>query len=486
MSDNLNEKQQQYFAFDKNFQEKIMQAMIVDQGWAMQFIEVLDIAYFEYNYLKMIADRYVGYHKKYKEFPSIELLKTILHEDLKNAKDMVLNQQVVSFLKKVIGNENLADLPYVKEKSLDFCKKQKLQNALETCVEHIVHDDYDKVAGVIREALTAGTAINPGLILNDETDIDARYSETYRKTVPTGCHELDKREILNGGLGAGELGIVVAPTGTGKSHTLVHFAAQAIKQGKNVVFYTFELNERMIGIRIDSHLTDIDSTSCFERIGEIKEHYRANNEKYGKLVVKYYPTGTCTIDMIRSHLERLSVTGFVPDMIVIDYIQIMRSSEKYEAPRFELKKIFEEMRGFCGERGIPVWSAVQSNKQGADSEIVGLENMSESYGQAHVCDFVLGLSRKPIEKATGLATLFIAKNRMGIDGIQYKIHLDTARSKFRMLKEHEIEQWNEMVEQREKASKNNEVSALRNAYKNMQKHREDHDVSLEKITKVAE
>jgi replicative DNA helicase len=249
---------------------------------------------------------------------------------------------------------------------------------------------------------------------------------------------LDSRKILNGGAGAGELSVVIAPTGVGKSHFLVHIGAQALLQGKSVLHFTFELNERAVGIRYDSHLLDIDSLDCPARKQEVKDFYMQNAGKLGKLRVKYFPTGSATVNTLRSFIDKLSLENFRPDIVIVDYAGIMRSTEKYELARMELKKIYEELRSFAGELDVPVWTACQSNKEGADSDIISLANMSEAYSQAHICDFVVGLGRPEKQKATGFGTIFIAKNRAGVDGISYKVRIDTARSRITMLSEEEI------------------------------------------------
>lgn len=225
----------------------------------------------------------------------------------------------------------------------------------------------------------------------------------------------------------------------GKSHFLVHIGAQGLLQNKNVLHFTFELNERAVGIRYDSHLLDIDSLECPERKQEVKNFYLENAGKIGRLRVKYFPTGTATVNTLRSFIDKLSLENFRPDLVVVDYAGIMRSTERYELPRMELKKIYEELRCFAAELDVPVWTACQSNKEGADSEIISLANMSEAYAQAHICDFVIGLGRPETQKATGFGTIFIAKNRAGLDGISYKVRIDTARSRITMLSEEEIQ-----------------------------------------------
>lgn len=442
MSTETQDKTQgKHFTFDRQFQEKIVQAMIMDKLWATQFAEVLDLNYFEHAYLKLVVNEYLKYQKQYKVFPSREFLTTLVVEQLKSDKDAILKMQVQQFLKMVAANENLCDLPGVQEKALDFCRKQGLQMALEKSVELIVKEDYDKVATIIKEALAAGMTTTKGLELG--SDIDARYSETSRSPVKTGIPELDARQILNGGLGAGEIGTIVAMSGVGKSHVLVQFGAEAIKAGKNVVHYSFELRERIMGIRYDSYLCDMNSLECSENIDKIKEHYRQQVDTYGKLIIKEFPTRTATVQTLRNHLDRLALTGFRPDLVLVDYSGIMRSTEKYDLPRMELQRIFEELRGLATELNIPIWTATQANKEGAKSDFIDMTNMAESFGQSHACDVIFGLHRKPEMKASGYGTFYIAKNRAGKDGIQFHIHLDTSKSKMKIIKEMEIEEMNQ-------------------------------------------
>lgn len=437
------------FEYDRSFQEKIVQAMLLDRQWAAQFAEVVNVDFFEFGYLHILTKTYLEYYKKYKEFPTTYLLAQIISTELKNGSDAALKDQIRAFLKKMQENNDLCDLGYIKDKSLDFCKRAGLQKALEESVELIVTEKYEKVVDVIKAAISAGEAHSSGLELG--VDIDARYSETYRKTIPTGIPELDQKIILNGGLGSGELGIVVAASSVGKTHCLVQFGAGALKVGKNVLHYTFELNERAVGIRYDSHLLDIDSLDCYEAKDKIKQYYDANAENLGRLKIKYYPTGTATIQTFRNHIDKLSLEGFIPDLIIVDYAGIMRSTEKFELLRLELKKICEELRAFANELDVPLWTALQSNKEGANQEYVDLTNLAEAYGQAAVADFVLGLSRKSgAAKVTGYGKAYIAKCRAGRDGILYNIHLDTTRSKLRVVSDTEYTNNMNLLEENEK------------------------------------
>ena len=415
--------------YGKDFQEKIFQGLLTDHLWASQMIDVMKYDYFDLKYLQFLCDKFFWFYNKHKDFPSFQLLVTIIRDELSEGNDIILRDQIIEYLVRIKASPNIGDLKYVKEKTLDFCKKQTLQQALEDSVAAIKAENYDSVLSIMKDAVFKGTNSTAGH--NFFEDHEARFVQINRSTVPTGLAHLDKKDILDGGLGRGELGVVVAPTGVGKSHWLVAMGCEALRQGKNVIHYTFELTETKTGIRYDSNLCKIPSTDVYDNKDYILNQYQENN--YGKLFIKMFPTGVATVNMIRSHIEKLAMKNFVPGLITIDYADIMKSSRAYDSLRHELKFIYEELRNLAMDLNIPIWTASQSNKEGAKSEIVGLENMGESYAKGQIADVVVSVSRKPEEKATGAARLFVAKNRAGRDGIMFPIRIDTSMSTFTIL-----------------------------------------------------
>jgi len=406
-----------------------MTALLVDRSWAAQMSEVLKPAHFELKYLEFLSTRYLAYTEKYKDYPSLKLLVSIVRDELKMGNDLQLRDQIVDFIKEVNANSFAGDLPHVKEKSLDFCKKQNLKRALEKTVDDIAMENYDSIVETIKKALSAGTAADTGHDFFEDTE--ARFQSIVRNVIPTGFPELDAKDIFQGGIGQGELGSIVASTGAGKSHCLTALGANALRLGYNVVYYTFELSAPKIGIRFDSNFCDIDSNDIVERKEEVLRFYE--NNKFGKLIIKSYPANTATVGTLRAHMEKLSVKDFRPDLVIIDYADIMRSSRQYDSPRHELKLLYEELRSLADEMHVPIWTASQSNREGANSEIIDVTNMSESYGKAATADIVLSLSRRAHEKASGAARLFIAKNRAGRDGLVFPIKMNTARSQFEFI-----------------------------------------------------
>ena len=429
MSDDKVTTKASFATYGKSFQEKIVQALLVDKQFAEQTLEVFEVTYLEPKYLQFLADRYFSYAKKYKVFPTMQLLITIIRDELKVGTDTIVRDQIVDYLQRMRANPDPGDLQYVKEKALDFCKKQALKKALEEAVDQIQAEKYESIVDGIKKAVMVGTA--PQLGHDFFTDFESRFTRLQRNAIPTGLEELDKKEILNGGLGAGEIGVIVAPTGVGKSHMLTFLGASALRAGVDVLHYTFELSESAVGLRYDSNLCDMDSNTIIDNKDKVLSMYK--DMKLGRLIIKEFPTNTASIYTLRSHIERLDVKGFRPGLIIIDYADIMRSTRQFDSLRHELKLIYEELRGFASEKGIPIWTASQSNKEGSQTDIVDLSNMSEAYGKAMVADVVLSISRRSHEKATGFGRLYVAKNRAGRDGLVYPAKIDTSKSKFEII-----------------------------------------------------
>lgn len=429
MSQNKN-----FSKFGKPFQEKVFQSMLTDINWSAQMIEVMSPEYFDLKYLSFLCERYYAYYNKYKTFPTLTILITIIKEDLSKSKDHVLRDQIIEYLHRMKTNPDVGDLQYVKDKSLEFCKRQAFRDALEQSVELIQTEKYESVLNIMKEAISVGMPNTAGHNFFD--DIEARFVQINRQVCPTGLDKIDSQDILRGGLGRGELGVIAANTGVGKSHFLVAMGCAAMRAGKNVIHYTFELSEHDTGKRYDSNLCDIPSNEIISRKQEVVDKYK--KLELGRLIIKEYPTGSASVMTLRNHIEKLTLKGFKPSLVTVDYADVMKSSKAYDSLRHELKLIYTELRNLAVELQIPIWTASQANKDSSKSDVVGLENLGESYGKAQVADVVLSISRKPMEKSTGGGRIFVAKNRAGRDGLLFPINIDTAKSKFEILDDTEM------------------------------------------------
>ena len=356
--------------------------------------------------------------------PTEKILASILRTELDNFSDTVQKQTRDFFARVLI--KSVQDEQYIKDTSLDFCKKQKLKEALMKSVSLIQNSSYDEVKHLIDEALKLGTDNNFGHDL--KKDFELRYELKMRGPISTGWDKIDK--ITKDGLGMGELGVVIAPTGAGKSMALAHLGAQAIKKGKNVVHYTLELSESVTGQRYDSCISAVPLSMLFNRKEDVLE---AITDLEGSLVIKEYPTKTATTNIIRAHMEKLKKRNHKIDMIIVDYADLLRPTTHFKEKRNELESIYENLRAIAQEFNCPVWTASQTNRSGLNAEVVTMESISEAFNKCFVADFICSISRTRKDKNANTGRMFVAKNRNGPDGMVFPLFMDTSNVSIKVL-----------------------------------------------------
>jgi len=259
-------------SFGKGFQESLAKMILDDSRFSTQIGEVLNINFFELKYLQNFVNKIYLYKEKYKKHPSRDTFESILKSETSSGNEAVRKQVRDFYVRIASGNFSNVDEEFVQDKSLDFCRKQKLQEAMLKSVKLMQKSSFDEVSKIINDALKLGVDNDTGYDFIE--DFEARYQLRSRHPIATGWGEIDR--ITGGGMGKGELGVVIAPTGVGKSMVLAHLGAMALKNGVNVVHYTLELQDMTIGNRYDSCLTGIpinelrhSKEDVFEEIKEL-------------------------------------------------------------------------------------------------------------------------------------------------------------------------------------------------------------------------
>ena len=419
----MTKKEQESFSqFGKSFQEKLGRIILHDRVFSDQMQEVLEYKHFDKKYLQAFVQAIFDYKQKYEAHPTFAIMVPVIKEELLDYPELV-KRQVFDYLSRIkSGDVSGDDAEYVKQKSLDFCKKQKLKLAILTSVDLLQKSSFEEIQKVINEAMKLGTDNDHGHDFIQ--DFEVRYMPQTRAPVVTGWDEIDS--ITRGGLGKRELGVVVAPTGAGKSMALVHIGSRAVVMGKTVVHYTLELAETTIGLRYDSAITGVPLSMTFEYKDQIKEKITGIE---GQLIVKEYPTKSATTKTLENHLDRLRQKGVEPDMIIVDYADLLRpvtTSYKQEL-RHSLGDIYEELRGIAQKYDMPVWTASQTNRGGLNAEVITMEAISEAFNKCFVADFICTISRTAQDKTENTGRMFVAKNRNGPDGMVYPMHMDTSK-----------------------------------------------------------
>ena len=400
-----------------------------DRVYLQQIHDIIDPKYFSSDSSQWIVKTLLEYFDQYKAPPTLEAMRV----QLDVVTEPMMKTAIVENLKEVVRYTDSTDLEFTKDKTLEFCKNQKIKAAILQSVQLLQIGKYDDIKSTIDEAMKAGTDRNIGHEYLD--DIAARFVENKRNTIPTPWDVIN--EIMDGGLGSGEMGVFVAPAGIGKSMALVNIAASAVKKGLNVVYYTLELSETYVGARFDSHYTGIPSQ-------DLKFHQEEVTEKLqklpGKLIIKYYPTKTATVTMIAAHIDKCIMQGFTPDLILVDYADLLRDTSSKGAVRNDimLGNIYEDLRGMAGTYQIPVYTASQANRSALEEDIIEADKIAESYSKVMVADFVVSLSRKVADKISGTGRWHVIKNRFGPDGLTFPSKMNMSASKIDIYAENTI------------------------------------------------
>ena len=424
------EEKVSFSKFGRSFQEDLCQLILDDRIFCDQIEEVLDVEFLELKFLRVFVKKILDYRDEYKVHPSYKMMATIFRSEL-DAVDGATKVQARDFLARIYRAELAVEgSEYIKRTALDFCKKQKLKEAILRSVKLLEDASYDEISDVINEAIKLGDDNNFGY--DYLKDFEERFQIKARNPVATGWKHID--DLIRDGMGMGELGVVIAPTGAGKSMVLVHLGTQALKAGKTVIHYTLELQDTVIGNRYDSCLTGV-------HLGELtvfkEKIYEKVSELKGKLIIKEYPTKSASTKTIFNHLQRLKKRGIEADMIIIDYADLLKPKVNRKEKRMELESIYEELRGLGQQFKAVVWTASQTNRSGLNAEVITMESISEAFNKCFVADFIFSVSRTIQDKRANTGRLFVAKNRNGPDGIIFPVNMDTSNVKIEVLAQSE-------------------------------------------------
>lgn len=397
------------------FQTKVLSALLTDKPFLQNINDVLTEDYFPNVSHKWIINEVLKYYGKYHTNPTMDVLKV----EMKRIDNEVLQLSIKEQLKEAYRSSDESDLTYVKQEFANFCKNQQLKRALLNSVDLLKAGDYDSIRSLVDSALRSGQDKNIGHEYNKDTE--SRYREEDRTPIPTPWDKFNV--ILQGGLGEGDFGLIFGNPGGGKSWSLIAMGAHAVKCGYNVIHYTLELGEGYIGRRYDAYFTDIPVDKLKfnrEKVGE------ATTDLPGNLIIKEYPMGKASLSTIEGHIKKCIDLDFKPDLIIIDYVDLLSSKRTNRERKDEIDDIYMGTKGLARELKLPIWSVSQVNRAGAKDNIIEGDKAAGSYDKIMIADFAMSLSRQKKDKVSGTGRFHIMKNRYGADGMSFNAKVDTS------------------------------------------------------------
>jgi len=404
--------------YGHEFQIKVLSSLLTHKEFLVNIHDIISDEYFENPAQKWAIKEVLRYYDKYHTTPSLDILKV----ELLKVDNEVLQLSIKEQLKLAYVTSD-DDLEYVQEEFTNFCKNQQLKKALMSSVDLLKGGDFDGIRYLIDNALKAGQDKNIGH--EYVKDIEERYRENSRETVPTPWPKIN--QLLQGGLGNGDFGLIFGNPGGGKSWSLVAIGGHAVRLGYNVLHYTLELGEEYVGKRYDAFFTKIPVNKVDSHRDKIEDIIP---QLPGQLIIKEYPTGRASVSTIESHIAKSTSMGVKPDLVIIDYVDLLSSRKTNRERKDEIDDIYTSTKGLARQLNIPIWSVSQVNRAGAQDKVIQGDKAAGSYDKIMITDFCMSLSRKKEDKVNNTGRFHLMKNRYGMDGITFGLEADTSTGHF--------------------------------------------------------
>ena len=401
-----------------NFQLQLLNQIVFDKKFSGSIMEVIEPTYFDNKYYAIIVQMVKDYHTKYESIPNLATLEqlTISEISQEQARKVILDTL------ENVKNVTQEGYEFVQDKALKFCKQQVMKKVLERAQKIIDKGDfenYDALEEMVREGLQVGNMEQD--TADVFSDLDDVLAEDYRHPIPMGIHGLDN--LLNGGLAKGEIGVILAPTGVGKTTILTKIANNAFNMGFNVLQIFFEDNQKIIQRKHFTLWTGLANSELpvhkddvMNKVKEIKEN------QPNKLMLRKLPSDTLSISHIKNYIRKIKSEGINIDLVVVDYIDCilpdksMAGADDWKSEGSVMRK-FEAM---CTELDIAGWTATQGNRSSISSDVVTTDQMGGSIKKAQVGHVIISIAKSLQQKEMNLATIAITKSRIGRDGIVFE------------------------------------------------------------------
>ena len=398
-------------------EDLILTNLAINEKYSRKVLPFIDSAYFSMKShkitLKMIKDHIERYNvnpTKTSLVVDLEEMDNISEDDFNSIKNLITGFQV----------DDDVEIDWLADATEKFCQEKAVYNALMQSIEIVDGQNKSLTKGAIPKILTDALAVS------FDTDVGHDYVEDAEKRYDFYHRKNDKipfdidlfNTITRGGFENKTLNVFMAGPNVGKSLTMTHFAGAHLAMGKNVLYITLEMAEEKISERLDANILDVSIENIIQLS---KENFLSKVKKFsdrttGKLLTKEYPTAQANVNHFRVLLNELKLKKkFWPDIIYVDYINIMTSSRVSAGSGMNsytiIKSISEELRGLSVEHGPPVVTATQTTRSGFKNSDVDIEDVAESFGLPATADFMVALTRNDQLDELGQIMVKQLKNR---------------------------------------------------------------------------
>jgi len=407
-----NSKREDFGYLGKDFQVRLLFQILTDRKFADSIMDIMDANYFEDEFFRKIAITVKSAYEKHETVPDMSSLEMRLMD---GAKDDIQRDFIIRQLRHV-KDAKANDTFWVQERALKFCKQQELKKSVKEIQEIIEKgdiDDYDKCEEILKRALETGDGKDDGIDVFH--DMDSVLADDFRKPIPTGIKGLD--DCMDGGLSKGELAVILAPFGVGKTTMITKIANTAKNEGLNVLQIFFEDNPKVIQRKHISCWTGFDLNDLRFKREEIDERVEIESAKKGQLKLKKFPSDGTTIPHIKQYIRKQIAKGFRPDIILVDYIDCIVSTKAFKDSWDAEGNVMRQFETMLSEMDMAGWTAVQGNRSSIGAETVDSTMIGGSIKKGQIGHFIVSIAKTLDQKESGHANIAILKSRFGKDGI---------------------------------------------------------------------
>lgn len=397
----------------KEFQLKLISQIITDKKFGLGIIDEINPQYFDNQNFRQLVALIKDYNQKYSNsLPSFGTLKELV---LLETKEDFGREYLLTVIKEAHEKEN-TDTEFVQDTTRKFCQQQELKKYAQNVLKTIEKGDYHNIDDFqlqLNKIISIGSDRDDGQSVF--TNIESCLDDDFRKPIPTGIHGLD--EQIGGGLGKCELGMIIAPMGTGKTSLLTKIANTAFDNNKIVLQIVFEDTEQIIQRKHIACWSGIELNELQNnKAAALETVNQKMNASTGELIIKRFASDSTNVNHIKQTLRSLRNQGKIVDMLVIDYIDCIVPVKTSEDPNANEGNIVRSIESMAHEYDIAIWTALQGNRSSISAEVVEMHQMGGSIKRGQVAHLVISLAKTLEQKEKSLATMAILKSRFGGDG----------------------------------------------------------------------
>lgn len=410
----------------EDFQYKLVHTFMEDKEFFKDLSNIIDQNMFTDASLKMYVGIMKEYYEREEAVPSYTMMGIALNEKAHNNIEKELYEGIL----KKIQDTSSEGVEYIRNLAERFFKQQNIVKTANSILKIAGNGDtskYDECVELLNEALNQGTKEDFGNSVFD--DVGETLSDDYRTAIPTGIEKLD--EVLEGGLGKGELGVIIGPSSFGKTSMTTAMASFASTfrchqnnyRGYKVLQIVFEdrikqIQRKHIGRITGIEAKDLSKPGIIEQVREQLEKYEDKELMDNNLRIVRFPSGELTASHIQRYIKKLTNNGFKPDLVIIDYFECLShvsdgtTSNEYEKEGKTMRKL----ESMAGELDIALWIPTQGVKDSVNMELVTMDKAGGSFKKIQIAHLVISIARTMEDIEANKATIAILKNRAGKSG----------------------------------------------------------------------